>query len=483
MTIPAASSLLVATTCLFVAALFARLARAPRGEPLGWFSLLASSAAVTAAGDSLGSLDVPGAWVVAANRIGMSAIGVHGAVWMHYLASIEGRPLSRFERALRSVLVALALGSLVPGVIFSGEVGFHDVAWLGLRYHDTYPTPLGALYFGFLAIGLAYPLIHWLRRALLREPGAASHAAGIGVLGLTTVNDSLATMGLLAMPMLLEVGFLSVIGLAGLSLVKRFVEEGARLQALQHELEQRVATRSLELETARAELTRQERASSLGRLAGGLAHELNGPSAVVSSTLSFLREPDVTEPERAEARADARVALERMARITERLARVGLAAQPRARVRTEVALEPLLARIARRFEGSVKGRVEHAPGGALVVLGAEEPLDEVLDELVRNALQALAPGGGQGLVRLWTEAAEAQVRLFVDDDGAGIPAELHATLLEPFANLAREGERPALGLAAAAGLVRALGGTLELRPRVGGGTRAIVTLPRGGASA
>lgn len=482
-TVPAASALVVATICLFVAALFARLSRAPRGTPLRWFSLLASTAAITASGDSFGSLDVPGEVVVAANRVGLAAIGVHGAAWTHYLATIEGRPLSTLERALRSVLVAFAFAALVPGLVFSGEVGHHDVPWLGLRYQDSYPTPLGALYFVFLTISLGYPFLHWLRRVRVGGPGAAAHATGIGVLALTSANDALATVGVLPTPMLLEVGFLSVIGLAGTSLVKRFVAEGAQVQALRVELEQRVATRSLELETARHELERQERASSLGRLAGGLAHELNGPAAVVSSTLSFVREEDVSEEERRLALDDARGALARISRIVERLGRVGLAARPRAIPGRGLALEPLLESLVRDFADAPEGRVELTGCGPLVVRAEPGPLREILDELVRNALQALRRAGRTGLVSLQAAGADGRVQIVVDDDGPGIPAELHDTLLEPFANLARADERPALGLAATAGLVRALGGELELRPRATGGTRAVVSLPAGGEAA
>jgi signal transduction histidine kinase len=103
-------------------------------------------------------------------------------------------------------------------------------------------------------------------------------------------------------------------------------------------------------------------------------------------------------------------------------------------------------------------------------------LKRALTNLVTNALKY----GGAARVTL-TPPAKSVVRIFVDDDGPGIPAAEMANVFEPFHRLEtsrnRETGGSGLGLSIARNILRAHGGDITLTNRESGGLRATITLP------
>jgi|GEM_PF-6889307 len=135
----------------------------------------------------------------------------------------------------------------------------------------------------------------------------------------------------------------------------------------------------------------------------------------------------------------------------------------------------------------VGGRAE-ARGISLVVTLSEgqEPvmrvdrrrMSQVLLNLLTNAIK-YTPSGG--VVTVWVLHDSNGLALIVEDDGPGIPANLLDVVMEPFergdpSNVASQ-DGIGLGLAIAAGLMRAHGGSLTLECPLSGGTRAIARLP------
>jgi len=105
----------------------------------------------------------------------------------------------------------------------------------------------------------------------------------------------------------------------------------------------------------------------------------------------------------------------------------------------------------------------------------------LLRRAIRNlADNAVAYGGGAALS---VDADAAAVRIHVDDEGPGLPADAIAQMLEPFRRLetsrSRETGGAGLGLAIAQAVALAHEGRLELANRAGGGLRATLVLPKG----
>ncbi|MEO7330861.1 MAG: ATP-binding protein, partial [Minicystis sp.] len=104
-------------------------------------------------------------------------------------------------------------------------------------------------------------------------------------------------------------------------------------------------------------------------------------------------------------------------------------------------------------------------------------LVQVLLNLILNAAEVIPRAGGQVVIRA-TAAGEARVRVTVEDNGPGIPAEVRDHLFEPFVTTKPVGEGTGLGLAVCRGLVEAAGGTLVAETGSLGGALFAMELPR-----
>lgn len=121
-------------------------------------------------------------------------------------------------------------------------------------------------------------------------------------------------------------------------------------------------------------------------------------------------------------------------------------------------------------------RLARAGGGPLPALrGDEVILRRVLDNLIKNAIEAVRPGPGE-VVLSTALPAPGRIQISVEDSGAGIPPDLDVFKL--FETTKPEGT--GIGLAVAKQLVNAHGGSIEHAPRPGGGTRFWIELPLDG---
>ena len=223
-------------------------------------------------------------------------------------------------------------------------------------------------------------------------------------------------------------------------------------------------TRVEALERALAE---REQMAALGELAAGLAHELRNALATISGYVRLLEgagEGDRSRYVAAVGReaASLGVVLERFLRFAE----------PR-----ELRRQPLdLLALTRDLAGRVAAAL---PDGRVGVTGEPTPvradalaLGVALENLLRNAVEAVAAGRGSVAVVVAAEAARATVT--IDDDGPGVPAEVRGRLFMPFATSKSSG---GLGLALARRFARLHGGDVTYEPRAAGGSRFTLAVP------
>jgi two-component system, cell cycle sensor histidine kinase and response regulator CckA len=249
-----------------------------------------------------------------------------------------------------------------------------------------------------------------------------------------------------------------------------------------------------------------DRMASLGRLAAGVAHEINNPLAYVLGSIELLErglaEIGALHPEAArtgEIIFDARAALanakdgvERIRSIVKDLATYARAApESRCPVDVEAVLESTLKLLWNELRHRV--RVVKEFSAVPELLGDERRLAQVFLNLILNASQAI-PDGRQGVLRISTASEGNQVTVCIEDDGVGIAAEDLPYVFEPFFSpKAEPQERPGtteprhssagLGLATCRNIVTALGGTISVTSKPDVGTRFAVTLQAAGALA
>jgi signal transduction histidine kinase len=244
--------------------------------------------------------------------------------------------------------------------------------------------------------------------------------------------------------------------------------EGKR-QALIEEVEDRVALER--------KLRSSEKFAALGRLAGGLAHEIGSPLNTISIRAEAIQTtPGVPEAVRREA-GEILAEVERIARLVRGLRHVGRGdpLEPRPVDLAQVVAQA--ADDARERVGAPARSVRVEPGAPIVVPGDQTLLRHAVANLALNALQASAGARAPGEVTMRVERDAAGARIVVEDDGPGLPEEVRHRLFEPFFTTREVGEGMGLGLAITRGIAEEHGGELRLEEREGGGTRATIWLP------
>jgi len=222
------------------------------------------------------------------------------------------------------------------------------------------------------------------------------------------------------------------------------------------------------LKEHQARLVQSEKLAGIGRLAAGVAHEINNPLAVILGNARIvqrkaegvLREDlQVIEDEalRAKHIVDGLLDLSRAAPLeVERLDLRALCDDVVGRLRETGAVDA----------------VEVAVTGRATVEGSAPRLRQVLLNLVKNAAEAAGP---RGRVEIAVESTPGGARVRVRDSGSGLDPAALSKLFEPFFTTKPRGT--GLGLAISQGIVRAHGGTLEGETLDSGGAQFTVTLP------
>ncbi|HEY3500115.1 MAG TPA: ATP-binding protein [Polyangiaceae bacterium] len=241
-----------------------------------------------------------------------------------------------------------------------------------------------------------------------------------------------------------------------------------------------------ERRTLEARLRDAEKLESIGRLAGGVAHDFNNMLTAILGNVAFAQSLDSLEQIRP-LLDEIRVAAERSAALTAQL----LAFARRQLVEPKVLapgalilrLEPLLRRLL-----DERTRLEFSLSAVGHVRIGESQLEQVVMNLVTNARDAVA-GGGRIAVETRDAVLEPSaidpgsgllpgpyVVLSVTDNGPGISPEIHPLLFEPFFTT-REGGT-GLGLPTCYGIVKQSGGAIVVESEVGRGSTFRVYLPR-----
>ena len=234
-------------------------------------------------------------------------------------------------------------------------------------------------------------------------------------------------------------------------------------------------------------LLQAERLASLGRVAQGVAHELNTPLATIRTLAADMREAiralggdEALQSDLAESAALIRDETGRLGRITHSLLTGGTL--PRLRLDSSAPLLPIVERARAlvfagvRDEGPELDISESVAD--LVVVADPDRLLQVLVNLLQNAVDANREGGGTCVwVSAWRRGSA--IEIIVDDEGVGIDPDIQEHLFEPFATSKPPGEGTGLGLYASYMLVQTMGGDLTLENRDQGGASARVRLPAG----
>ena len=244
------------------------------------------------------------------------------------------------------------------------------------------------------------------------------------------------------------------------------------LAAANEQLEDRVKQRTTELRETQADLVRAEKFATLGKVSGGIAHEIRNPLNAVKTSAYYLLNAKSPSDEKV------REHLERIDRQVSMIDNVVTAL-------SDVAKLPDATLQATQLEKTLRGAVSVVglPSRISVEFDFPEDLPDVLvDEsqiviafknLIRNARDAMA---GEGKLAIGATTTDNSVSFHVTDTGTGISAENLEKILEPLFTTKARGM--GLGLSISRAIVEKNKGQLSVESEVGKGSCFTITLRR-----
>jgi two-component system, NtrC family, sensor kinase len=255
-------------------------------------------------------------------------------------------------------------------------------------------------------------------------------------------------------------------------------EKTAALQRWGEELDHKVAERTAELEASNAslqlaqqQLVKSEKLAAIGQLTASIAHEINNPIAVMQGNLDLMRETlgAASRPVASELRLlDEQV--ERMRIIVTQLLQYARPTEYAGYVETldiNRTMEDCLVLVGHLL-AQTHIAVERDLQATRRAGCNRQELQQVVINLLINAIQAMPQGGVLRLLtRDWVdEAGRGGVRLWVQDTGPGLSAEVLERLFRPFFTTKNDGN--GLGLWISQGLVERYGGHITAENLSGG---------------
>jgi signal transduction histidine kinase len=232
-----------------------------------------------------------------------------------------------------------------------------------------------------------------------------------------------------------------------------------------------------ELEQARIQLMQSEKIASLGRLAAGVAHEINNPLAGILIYADMLLKDLSDHPQWSQ---DVQEIIDQTLRCKQIVTRL-----------LEFSRQPLGQRVAFNPNDLLDRCVEllsHQPlfHDVEVLLDLQQDLPDIVGDpgqvqqvftnIIINAANAMEAKGRLTISSRFN-LEDSQVALSFADTGPGVPAEIIDKIFEPFFTTKRPGEGTGLGLSVVYGIVQQHGGDIRVVNSPAGGAVFTVTLP------
>ncbi len=237
-------------------------------------------------------------------------------------------------------------------------------------------------------------------------------------------------------------------------------------------------------EAAYQEMQHHHKLSSIGRLAAGVAHEINNPLAIINEKAGLMMDllqgvPDFPYREKFQALITAILdSVERCRNITHRL--LGFARRMDVHIEVldinEVIHDVLGFLEKEALYRNIDLRLHLAPNLSKIASDRGQ-LQQVFLNILNNAFAAV-PEGGMVSITTW-DADSERIGVSIQDNGHGMSPETLQHIFEPFFTT-KKGSGTGLGLPITYGIVKKLGGCIEVQSEEGRGSTFTVYLPKKG---
>jgi two-component system NtrC family sensor kinase len=248
------------------------------------------------------------------------------------------------------------------------------------------------------------------------------------------------------------------------NLVNRIYETDLRRTAMLHEVEY------------------TNKLASIGRLAAGVAHEINNPVTIINEKVGLINDllkASEGHPYQQKFLEQTKVikdSVRRVSTITHRL--LGFARHLPMKTETihlDALIKEVLGFLGREAEYRNIDINQHIPSDIPSIEADKGQLQQVLLNILNNALAAVSDGGEINIAV--AQQGEDNVAISIADEGVGIASEDIKRIFEPF--FSTKGEKgTGLGLSITYGIVQKMGGQIDVESEPGQGTTFTIILPR-----
>lgn len=254
-------------------------------------------------------------------------------------------------------------------------------------------------------------------------------------------------------------------------------EEAARLYAETVQRNKELAEINLRLQSTQQQLVQSEKLAAVGQLTAGIVHDVKNPLAVIKGTAEELMEEMGGDTRLQGPLSVMRDNAARANTIVSDLLKFARQSKPEMKARdmreSIDAAVRLTEYLARKANVSVMVDVPSRPVMAYYDV---QQIEQVLINLIQNAIQAMPEGGA---LRLNVSQATGALAIAVSDTGIGIPPENLTRIFDPFFTTKKDGEGTGLGLSVSYGIISRHGGKIGVESTVGQGTTFTILLPTG----